>query len=86
MLAVEVKRGDKLEREEHPLLRIPGRVNPGESVYLTEQGDLYAVMQSVRPGILDGEQARPLLPEEMIAFAPVALRQINKIKNSPPKP
>lgn len=83
---VEVKRGEKLEREAHPLIKIPGRVRPGESVFLTEFGDLYAVMQSVRPGLLDGEQARPLLPEEMIAFAPLAIRQIDKIKNTPRKP
>jgi hypothetical protein len=54
-------------------------------VFLTELGDLYAVMQSARPGILDGEQARPLLPDEMILFAPTVIRHLEKLKNTPRK-
>jgi len=84
MVNVDFRRGDELIREQHPLLRIPGRLEPGESVYLTLEGELYAVQQSQLPGAIDGEQARALRAYEVIMLASSVLRCIDLQRQKPP--
>lgn len=73
-----IRRGERV-RESHPIVKIPGRLEPGESAYLTVEGDLYAVKESPIPGALDADSARPLLPSEMIDFAPSVFHHIGKL-------
>lgn len=84
LVTVAMKTETGIKRIDHPLLKIPGRLDPGEVVVLTEHGELYAVQRSQMSGeSLDGSEARPLLPEEVMAFAPTVLQQIEKLKQVP---
>lgn len=76
-LNVDITRRGESARESHHLLRIPGRLEPGESVVVNRNGELLALRQSGQPGAFDGDTARFLRSFEVITFAPSVLRQMN---------